>query len=304
MDAPEPLSPRACPLCSDLTSRIPLSIAPSVLRPPPYVQCQRCGLVFYDAPLAPPDERPLMQEEIVRYTALKLPINRERLNWLTRHASVPRGRAVDIGTKDGSAVKVLIDMGWQAIGYDPDRRFHEFAKQRYGVEIRPAWFTAETAGSGTLALVTAYHVFEHIPDPLPWLSEVWEALQPDGVLQIQTPNLNRIHLEQICFGHVVLYTAETLRSMVEKAGFKVLALTEYAPWGGDRTYDQLCVVAKRDRPKAIHFSLSERDRSAPLSLQRPTLGSPRSTVLPIRVYRGMKRRIQAAVGRARYRALR
>ena len=301
MNPAERLSPRECPLCSDVTSRLPLSVAPYVLSAPPYVQCQRCGLVFHDEPLPQRSLAPLTVEAFVRYTTWKLPINRERLNWLTRHTAVPRGRAVDIGTKDGSAVKVLSDMGWQAIGYDPDQRFHAFAKQRYGVEIRPEWFTAEGVGLGSLVLVTAYHVFEHIPQPLPWLSEIREALQPQGVVQIQTPNLRRIHATQICFGHVVLYTAETLRQMLEKAGFRVLAITEYAPWGGDGTYDQLGVVAQRDRAKAVHISLSELDRLAPRSLQRPTLEFPPSRVLPIRVYRGVKRRIRRALGRGRYR---
>lgn len=297
------VSPRECPLCADVTSRPPLGAAPyEPLRAPTYVQCQRCGLVFHEEELPPQPVSSVTLETYTRYTNWKLPTNRVRLHWLTRRASIPRGRAVDIGTKDGSAVKVLADMGWQAIGFDPDRRYHPFAKQKYGVEIRPQWFTAKAVGPGSLDLVTAYHVFEHIPQPLPWLSEIWEALQPEGFLQIDTPNLSHIHATQICRGHVVLYTVQTLRQMLEKAGFKILAMTEYAP-GSNRTYDQLGVVAQRDRPKPVHFSLSQVDRSAPRCLERPKPEVPQSRVLGVRIYRGVKRRIVYGVRRARYHAL-
>jgi SAM-dependent methyltransferase len=239
-------------------------------------------------------------ETYTQYTNWKLPTNRARLRWLTRHASIPRGRAVDIGTKDGSAVKVLADMGYQAIGFDPDPRFHAFAKQRYGVTIRPEWFTAEAVGPGSLDLVTAYHVFEHVRQPLPWLSEIWEALQPEGFLQLDTPNLSHIYATQINGNHPVLYTVDTLRQILEKAGFKILAMTECAP-GGNRTYDQLGVVAQRDRPKPVHFGLSEVDRLVPRSLERPKPEPPQSRVLRVRIYRGVRRRIACAYRKARYR---
>lgn len=297
------MNTKACPLCLGVTPRVPLSASPHAVNVPPYVQCQRCGLVFHDIwPIPRPAPGPLSQETYTRYTNWKLPTNRERLRWLTDHAPVPRGRAVDIGTKDGSTVKVLSDMGWQAVGYDPDDRFHPYARERHGVELRSEWFTAEAVGRGTLDLVTAYHVLEHVPEPQPWLSEIREALRPGGYLHIELPNLCHIQARQINPGHVVLYTPNTLRQTLERAGFRVLVTTEYAP-GGNRTYDQLSVVAQRDRPKAVQFSVSEIDRPVQRYLQHPTLEFPPSPVLPIRIYRGVKRRIRVAFRRARYHGL-
>ncbi len=301
MNGAEYVSPEACPLCSDVARRLRLSVASCVVNAPPYVQCQRCGLVFHHEPRPRPDP-PLSWESFDRYTRWKLPTNRVRLNWLAQYASVPRGRAVDIGTKDGSAVKVLTEMGWQAVGYDPDQRFHAFAKETYGVEIRPDWFTADAVGPGTLDLVIAYHVFEHIPDPLPWLFEVWKALKPDGLLQIDTPNLGNIHATQICQGHAVLYTSHTLRQMLEKAGFRILAMTECAP-GSNRTYDQLGVVAQRSQPKSVSFSVSHVDRVASSLLASPVEHFPPSPILSVRIYRAVTRRMVGAVRRFRYRAL-
>jgi SAM-dependent methyltransferase len=259
--------------------------------------------VFHDEPLSQPGRTPLTREAFVGYTTRKLSINRERLHWLTRHVSGFRGRAVDIGTKDGSAVKVLADGGWQAIGYDPDQRFHAFARQMYGVEIRPEWFTAEAVGPGTLDVVTAFHVLEHIPQPLPWLSAIHEALQAQGWLYVETPNLRHIQARQLARGHVVLYTAHTLRQVLEKAGFTIVAITEYAP-GGLRTYDQVAAVAQRGHPKPIQLGLGRVDRSVPRYVARAKPDPPPSLLLPVRVYRGVKRRVRAYIRRASYRALR
>ena len=219
---------------------------------------------------------------------------------MTRHAPVRRGRAADIGTRDGTALKVLGEMGWQATGFDPDDRFHRYARERFDVEIRAEWFTAEAVGPGTLDLVTAYHVLEHVREPLPWLFEVCEALKPDGWLQIDTPNLRRLQPHrQIHLGHTVLYSAHTLRQLLEKAGFRVVAITENAP-GGNRTYDQLGVAAQRDHPKAVSFSLGPVDRSAQRHLEQAEEELPPSTVLPVRALRGVRRRIREGVRRARY----
>lgn len=294
---------RPCPLCSAMTPRRALAVATWVANAPPYVQCERCGLVFHGLPIPTYDEGPpLSLESYIRGTTWKLPTNRERVNWLTRHVGGRRGRAADIGTRDGSAVKALLDRGWDATGFDPDTRFHQFAKQTYGIDIRRDWFTSKAVGRGSLDLVTAYHVLEHVQEPLAWLSEIRDALKPDGHIHIETPNLRVIEAQQLIRGHAVLYTKQTLRHMLETAGFRVLSLGEFAP-GGNRSYDQLNAFAQRDEPKQLQLSLSEIDRFAQESLARPTPDLPPSPILGVRVYRAMNRRIRRAVRRSGYRFL-
>ena len=291
---------RECPLCNETSPWPRLAIATCVPDPLLYVQCQRCGLVFAEDPQPVPSAKPpLGPEELAHYRAWKLPINRERVSWLMRRGSVPKGRSADVGTKDGSAVKAASEQGWHTIGFDKDQRFHEFARQTYGVEIRPEWFTVDAVGPGTLSLVTAYHVFEHIPEPVSWLLEVRRALQPEGYLHIETPNLDGIAARLVNRGHVVLYTAHTLRQMLEKVGFRIVATTRFGP-GGNRTYDQLGVLAQVDEPTPPRFGFSREDRNAQRSLARPWLEYPPSSVLLTRVYRAVKRRSGVALRRACY----
>ncbi|OFW06441.1 MAG: hypothetical protein A3I61_20015 [Acidobacteria bacterium RIFCSPLOWO2_02_FULL_68_18] len=257
--------------------------------------------MFHEGPIPERDPPPLTLESYVRGTTSKLPTNRERLHWLIRHAAVRRGRAADIGTKDGSAVKVLADMGWDASGYDPDSRFHGFAKQTYGIDIR-RWFSADAAGRGSLDLVTAFHVLEHIPEPVPWLSEIREALKPDGHVYIETPNLRFVEARQLRPGHVVLYTAHTLRQVLERTGFRVLAMSECAP-GGTRTFDQLSAVAQRDQPRSVDCALSRVDRAAERYLQKIPVDPLASPLFPVRLCRRVKRRLRRTFRRTCHRVL-
>ena len=297
------MTARECPLCSGHGPRLPLRIPADLPNAPPYVQCQQCGLVFHEAAPPPaPVVRPTIDAQL-HYTSWKLPTNRHRLAWLTRRIDKRHGRAVDIGTRDGSVVKLLSDMGWQAVGYDPDNLWHDYARERLGVEIRGEWFTAGVVGHGTLDLATAYHVLEHIAEPRPWLSEIRDALKPDGYLHVETPNLRRVRATQVIPGHVVLYTEHTLRQMLETVGFRIMAVTEFAP-SGNRSYDCLGVLAKRDQPKALHFGLSQVDRSVQQSLDHPTWEARRSDVVPVDLYRRAKQRLGAVFRRIRYHATR
>jgi 2-polyprenyl-3-methyl-5-hydroxy-6-metoxy-1,4-benzoquinol methylase len=40
-------------------------------------------------------------------------------------------------------------------------------------------------------MAMAMDVIEHVPDPSPWLSDVWRVIKPGGVLFLTTPNYGR-----------------------------------------------------------------------------------------------------------------
>jgi SAM-dependent methyltransferase len=233
-------------------------------------------------------------------TQWKVPTYRDRLRWLTRRIPLRGGRAVDVGTRDGWIVKLLVDMGWQAVGYDPDDRWREYV-QELGVDVRYEPFTAEAVGRGTLDLVTAYHVLEHIREPLPWMSEIRQALRPGGFVHMETPNLRRVRATQIIRSHTALYTAHTLRQLLETSGFRVVVITEYAP-SGHRSYDCLGVLAQRDHPQPPRFVVSEFDRAVQRYLDHPTRDIQASRLPLTTLHRRLKRRAGAAWRKARYHA--
>jgi 2-polyprenyl-3-methyl-5-hydroxy-6-metoxy-1,4-benzoquinol methylase len=243
-----------CPVCTTCGAS-PLALSP-------YVQCHLCGVVYRNEPPAPlAIDAPLPADYYTSAMGAKFPINRERVAWVTRKARVTRGVAADIGSRDGTILRVLRDAGWQATGYEADPRFTPFAKEHLGVTIRPTLFATETTEPNSLDLVTALHVIEHVSEPLVLLAAIRRALRPTGYLFVETPNLRYIQRRQIVPTHVVLYTRHTLAQTLRAAGFVVRATSECAP-GGPRTYDQLAILAQPgpdvDGPPPWHLDAVDR----------------------------------------------
>lgn len=256
----------SCPVCKGASAhRMPA---------PPYVQCATCGVVYLET-FEPGllDRRPMTPEVYARSLRHKWPVNRERILWLQRQIRVSPGRAADIGTLDGTAVRVLTDAGWDAIAYDPDPRCRPYAAEQLGVSIRTDFFTPATTEPESLDLVTGFHVIEHIPDPLDLLTTIHRALRQGGYLYLETPSARQIQRRQLTRGHVVLYTAHSLAQTVTAAGFTVRVVTECAP-GSLHSYDQLALVAQRHAPpSSLHpWQIDTTDRSVSVAMGRAAQG--------------------------------
>lgn len=77
--------------------------------------------------------------------------------------------------------------------------------------------------------VFAFHVLEHLPDPLAVLQEMNNVLKEDGILVIEVPHASDLLLSQLkseafkhftlWSQHLILHTRESLHRMVQTAGF-------------------------------------------------------------------------------------
>ena len=80
------------------------------------------------------------------------------------------------------------------------------------------------------------HLIEHLNDPSFLLNEAARLLRPEGILIITTPNIAGLQARILkaewrsaIFDHLYLFSRKTLRAMLEKAGFEIVA---FVTWGG------------------------------------------------------------------------
>jgi 2-polyprenyl-3-methyl-5-hydroxy-6-metoxy-1,4-benzoquinol methylase len=111
--------------------------------------------------------------------------------------------------------------------------------------------------------VTAFHVLEHVPDPVAVARRMLEWLTPDGLLIVETPNAGGLGAG--LFGgawaglelprHLSHFTPATLAAVIEKAGGRVVwtwhqakprtYLWSLSAWLRDRGWDGLARFSER-----------------------------------------------------------
>lgn len=215
------------------------------------MHCSHCGAVFISQDIerhvTNNSNRRVKRENFIAYTRYKTEINIYRKKWLERVLaelgwSSAQRKALDIGCKDCSFLKLLKDDGWVVIGIEPNASYAALASEIYGLEIKNDYFQMGSFPGASFDLVTCFHVLEHISHPAPFLKAIREVLRPHGLLYLKTPNLDSIQKRQLHTDHVVLYSRDTLIQLLGHNGFRVLAVWENGP-GGMKTFDQLGVVA-------------------------------------------------------------
>jgi 2-polyprenyl-3-methyl-5-hydroxy-6-metoxy-1,4-benzoquinol methylase len=147
-----------------------------------------------------------------------------------------RKKVLDIGCGNGAFLDLAREAGWEIAGVDikvsPDAR--ELDCPLWEGRLQEIDF-----GGERFDLIRLNHVLEHTQEPLRELQICRELLSPDGVLYISVPNItglsprlknlqSRLHLKShrwrhyAAMHHLFFFSPETLRAIVERAGFRVI----------------------------------------------------------------------------------
>jgi len=175
----------------------------------------------------------------------------------------PQGRVLDLGCGDGSRVRVLQSLGWNAVGLDFDEVAIAPGRQE-GLDLRAGTLEAQSFDDGAFDAVTMSHLIEHVPKPEAILRECMRIMKPRGTLSILTPNAGG--LGHAWFGrswrglepprHLQVFTRRALEMIVRRAGFR-----EVRSWTSGRAapflHRESLAAARADRI-SVHLPLAAR----------------------------------------------
>lgn len=163
------------------------------------------------------------------WVAKIFPAQREILDVEFRYLPVPlRGqRLLDIGCGSGKFLVSAREAGWQVSGIEPDPEAADTTRQ-LGVDVLVGTAELLDRESECFDVITISHVIEHVHDPKKLLEDIYRLLKPNGVLYIETPNIdsqwsnlfrkNWRGLETP--RHIVLFTPEGIANLLLKSGFR------------------------------------------------------------------------------------
>ena len=127
----------------------------------------------------------------------------------------PAAQALDLGCGRGEWLQRMARSGLAALGVDLDAG-QVAASRAAGLQVRRqcAFEALAQSAPGSLALVSAFHVAEHLPfeDLRRLLALALAALRPGGVLLLETPNP-----ENLCVGATHFYLDPTHRAPLPPA---------------------------------------------------------------------------------------
>jgi SAM-dependent methyltransferase len=131
------------------------------------------------------------------------------------------GTALDIGAAGGGNTRVLRQHRWTPIAVEYGHDGAMAARQRALSTVRGDGRHLPFR-SGSIDLVVAFDVLEHIDDDEQVASEMRRVLRPGGSALISVPcdmKLWSAHDEAV--GHLRRYTRDSLRTVMEKGGLRV-----------------------------------------------------------------------------------
>ena len=248
-------SPVACPICGN-TKRTIISKYDRRFKILPHSKCDECALVRHELMLS--DEQ-LSEYYSKNYRTDYQWVNsgptskhiekrrseaKNRLNKLQSHIR-KNPKVLDFGCGSGEFIELTNEMGASACGFEPGNLYSSYARDLKGLDVQNCgWENYDCKEK--VDLVTAFHVFEHLTDPLKALQKAVGWLETNGLIYIEVPNMaNGLKLK----GFGSLHMAHTIgfgRYSLELLG----AFNGMVPLEVFDEYD-IGIIFKKGQPRAL-----------------------------------------------------
>jgi len=131
------------------------------------------------------------------------------------------GAFVCIGAAGGGNTRVLLGHGWQPVAIEYAPTASQIARER-GIDVVRADARELPVRTGSMDLVTAFDILEHIEEDYLATAEITRVLRPGGTALIAVPaDMTLWSAHDAAVGHVRRYTRGTLADVIVKGGLVI-----------------------------------------------------------------------------------
>lgn len=146
----------------------------------------------------------------------------------------PPGKLLELGCAHGGFVYFASVAGFDACGLELSPRIVEFASRSFGVPVLQGPIEDQNIQPGSLDVITAMDVLEHLSSPVATLERCASLLRNDGLLYLQTPRYpspasfselqarNDRFLSHLSVPreHLYLLSEDGIRRLLQQVGFE------------------------------------------------------------------------------------
>ena len=140
---------------------------------------------------------------------------------------------LDIGSGLGGTLDLLSPFAKKIVAVEPQPKALKLLKK----EKYDAYQDISKVPFNNFDVITLFHVFEHLTEPLETLKLTYSKLQPGGKIIIEVPHasdflfsfLDCEEFKKFTFWseHLILHTKDSLKVFLKKAGFKNITITGF-----------------------------------------------------------------------------
>ena len=196
------------------------------------LKCSDCGIVFLapEMTMANPGDYYSERFRADKYTdedtkKFLCEDSRELLKIIEKIRT--QGNLLDIGASIGMFVDEANKHGYEAMGIEPSKNLVAKARE---LSIPVTESTIEEFNTNrNFNLITMFHVFEHLAEPLKALDKIRSIQSDRGLLIIEVPNIESylakkdgIFWKFIALEHLFYFSDKTLSRVLENAGYKIV----------------------------------------------------------------------------------
>lgn len=233
-----------CPACSCLTARFLLRgsdrLYHTTSREFHVVECARCKLIRLDPWPGPDELRKYYPKDYwfdpaadasgwlaERYRRIVLSDHVRFVERALKEAG-GHGPVLDVGCGGGLFLRMMGEHGHRVVGLDFAHSAAQVAWTVNGVPALCGNLAEAPIARESCAVITMFHVLEHLYDPAAYLARAHELLEPNGRLVVQIPNADCWQF--LLFGerwngvdiprHLVHFRVKDLEDLLDLCGFE------------------------------------------------------------------------------------
>lgn len=187
-------------------------------------QCLGCGLIQFDC--EPVD----YYRDVIRsggYSTTMVELRKKQYSHLIDKYNLRGKKFIEVGCGQGEFLSVLTEFPVEAYGIENKSDLVKLAKNN-GLNVSQQFMEDDNTciSGGPFDVFLSFNFLEHQPNPNGMLRGIYNNLKSDGMGLITVPSFEYI-LEnngyyEFIHDHIVYYTFDTLRFVLEKNGFMVL----------------------------------------------------------------------------------